>query len=166
MRITSLCIIFITFVIFLLGSLSGCAYRIATPYQIPGGIVIQTGTNTAKLVRSQLSIHKYVNHAIQQDLAWPIYKQSKNTLTLNIQKDSIEESSRDALRASNRWQITLRCQVLFTSPYLNNGKSERLFSATASISTLSDEGIGIERASENIGDQIRAWLETLPYVQQ
>ncbi|NRA36825.1 MAG: hypothetical protein HRU15_01685 [Planctomycetes bacterium] len=143
--------------------ISGCSYRIAAPYQIPDGIAIEIGKNEAKLVRSQLSIHKNVSHSIQRDLAWPINKRSVNVLRLHIGEDAMREASRNSQRASTRWTMTLHCSAVFRSPHLESGEVRRDFHATASVSKLADEINAIERASAEMALQIRGWLETLNY---
>lgn len=142
--------------------LSNCAYRIATPQQIPQGIHISISSNASRLTQTQSFLQQAVAKEIQRELSWPISQDSVNKLLISIKAEEIDASAKNSARITTRWQQRIHIEVQFHSPYVKNGRISKTFAASAGNSTLMNENNAVASACDELARRIRMWLDHLP----
>ena len=141
--------------------LSACAYRIATPQELPQGIHIVISKNEARLTQAQSYLHQAIAADIQRELSWPISNNSVNKLFIHIKPEDIRSSAKNSQRITTRWSQTLKIEAQFHSPYVESGRISKSFSASSGNSSLMNENNAVSSASDEIARQVRMWLDGL-----
>jgi hypothetical protein len=141
----------------LLGCL-GCAYRLVQPRSLDDGLRIEFITAHTRLPAIEQELRRALAAAIARDLGWPVRSDGAALLRIRLPGEEIEAGGHDERGITDRWLLTLPCEVEFTG--LGQQRQSRL-QASASYRSLDNEGAGLRAAADSLATRISHWLSLI-----
>ncbi len=141
----------------LLAVLLCSCYQARNPPSLDEAVRVSVVSDRARLVQAQASLQTALAASLTDRLGWQVSPLGSARLAIDIERELIDVTVRDARGVPTRWSIRLQGTALLTSQKAT--LAER-FTGVGYSTGLLDEAQALQVAANNAAFTLTSWLET------